>query len=53
VAEENPERLPAEPEEAIAAILREVGWEKPGALRAPLSQLPLTFYLSERPYSLH
>jgi len=44
VTDEDPERLPADPEEAIASILWEIGREKPGTLRSPLSQLPLTFY---------
>jgi GT2 family glycosyltransferase len=42
--EENPERLPAEQEEVIASVLREVEREKPMTVRGPLSQLPLTFY---------
>ncbi|MDQ5984340.1 MAG: hypothetical protein CSYNP_00033 [Syntrophus sp. SKADARSKE-3] len=41
---EDLKHLPAEPEGAIAAILEDIGREKPGAMRVPLSQLPLTFY---------
>ncbi len=43
-SDQDPQRLPAEPTEAIASILRDIGLEKSGALRGPLPQLPLTFY---------
>jgi GT2 family glycosyltransferase len=46
--DQDPRRLPDEPDEAIDAILSDIAREKPGALRGPLPQLPLTFYAVRR-----
>jgi GT2 family glycosyltransferase len=44
----DPESLTDEPHEAISIVLGDIARRKPGRLRGPLPQLPLTFYAVRR-----